>query len=200
MPTRPLPLANSPASPQDAADTLRFIRQTLERSRPFTAVSGAGLISMGITALLAAAIAASRPTDAEWLSTWLLAAAFAIAIGSAANVWKARTLKLSPSGPGRQFAICLLPPLAVGGLLSVALLMAGVRELLPGLWLLLYGTGVMAAGAFSVRPVPVLGFTMLVLGAGTLFAPAAWGDALLAAGFGVAHIVFGFVIARKHGG
>ena len=40
----------------------------------------------------------------------------------------------------------------------------------------------------------------VVLGAVALFSPASWGDAFMAAGFGVVQIAFGLWIARHYGG
>jgi hypothetical protein len=40
----------------------------------------------------------------------------------------------------------------------------------------------------------------MAIGAAALFAPAAWGNALLAAGFGGLHIAFGILITVKYGG
>ena len=73
-------------------------------------------------------------------------------------------------------------------------------SLLPGMWLMLYGAGVASAGMFSIRLVPTMGALFLLLGALALLAPAAWGTAFLALGFGGLHIGFGLFIARRHGG
>ncbi|MEP6744529.1 MAG: hypothetical protein ABJB33_03455, partial [Gemmatimonadota bacterium] len=59
---------------------------------------------------------------------------------------------------------------------------------------------VITAGAFSVRAVPLMGVGFMVLGAIALLAPAIRGDLLLAAGFGGLQIIFGVLIARRHGG
>jgi len=72
--------------------------------------------------------------------------------------------------------------------------------LIPGVWMLLYGTAVVAAGAFSVRSVPVMGAAFILTGAAALFTPPGWSTAWMIAGFGLLHIVFGYVIARRHGG
>ena len=82
----------------------------------------------------------------------------------------------------------------------MALHRAGFTGVIPGAWLLLYGVGVVTAGTFSVRIVPVMGFCFMVVGATALFSPAAWGDGFMALGFGALHIVFGWTIARRYGG
>ena len=173
----------------------------MERAGSFTAVPGWGQVGVGATALVAALLAARQPTPELWLATWLGEAVVALGIGGATMVRKAFAVN-DPllSGPGRRAGLSFLPPMVVGGLLTVALSRAGLWHALPGTWLLLYGTGFVTGGAFSVRIVPVMGVCFMTLGAVALLGPAAWGNWLMAAGFGGLHIVFGTVIARRYGG
>jgi hypothetical protein len=142
-----------------------------------------------------------EPTPRGWLGTWLAEAIIALLIAGWLMDRKARALGAPLlSGAGRKVAFSLSPPMIVGALLTVVLFRSGLTAAIPGMWLLLYGTGVVTGGMFSVTIVPVMGICFMVLGAGTLFAPASWGNWLMAAGFGGLHIVFGTIIARKYGG
>jgi len=90
--------------------------------------------------------------------------------------------------------------MVAGLLLTIALYRTGLVWMLPGAWLLLYGAAVANAGAFSVKIVPTMGLCFMLCGAAALFSPPGWANAYMAAGFGGLHILFGFVIARRHGG
>jgi hypothetical protein len=184
-----------------AADHLRYIRETMESAAEFTAVPGWGGVAMGITALVAAFVASRQTTPLAWLTVWLIEAFVAVAIAAPAAATKAHRANSSLfSGPGRKFVLSFAPPIVVGGLLTFALYHAGFLGVLPGVWLLLYGTAIVTGGAFSVRVVPVMGLCLMLLGAAALLAPASWGDALMATGFGIVQMGFGWWIARHHGG
>jgi hypothetical protein len=182
-------------------DNLRFIRETMEGAARFTAVSGTGEIVVGVTAVVAAYVASRQANPVAWLGVWLFEALVGSLVSVAAIVRKARRTGVALlSQPVRLFVLGLLPPFVAGGLLTSVLFWKGLIAFLPGLWLLLYGTGVVTGGSYSVRIVPVMGIAFMVMGGLTLLAPAAWGDVLLAAGFGGIHIVFGAIIAGRHGG
>lgn len=186
---------------QHALENLRFIRETMERSTAFTAVPGWGAIAMGATALGAALVAARQPSQRAWLAVWLIEGALAFLVGGCAVFQKARAAEVPLlSGAGRKFALSLLPPIVSGGLLTAALARFGLFHALPGLWLLIYGAGLVAAGAFSVRVVPVMGVCFMAAGAAALFTPLAWGNWFLGGTFGGLHILFGIIIARRYGG
>ncbi len=156
---------------------------------------------MGITALGAAWVAARQPSSRAWLVVWILEGVLAFLIGGWAAMRKARAADLPLlSGAGRKFALNLLPPIVAGGLLTLALDHEGLFHVMPGLWLLTYGVGVVTAGAFSVRVVPVMGLCFMADGAAALFCPSSWENWLLGAGFGGLHILFGIIIARRYGG
>jgi hypothetical protein len=158
-------------------------------------------VAVGVLAMVAAAVAHIRPT-VEWrVGTWVVTAVACIALSMWATARKARRSDVSMvSGPAQKLALAFSPAMLVGALLTVALLRTGANDLLPAVWLLLYGTAVVAGGAFSVRIIPVMGVCFMILGALALFAPPAVGDWLMVGGFGVVHVVFGIQIARRHGG
>lgn len=193
------------AQPIDMGDhalaQLRYIRQTMEKSGAFTAVPGWGGFWMGITALAAAWLAARQGTDAGWFGVWIAEMGLAVAIGGLA-IWRKthhgdRSLF---SAPGRRFFLSFAPPVVAGAVLSAVLYRQHSMGILPGLWLLLYGAGVITAGAFSVRVVPLMGLCFMALGGAALLSPANYGNAYLALGFGGLHMGFGIWIARRYGG
>lgn len=184
-----------------AADNLRFIRETMERAGSFTAVPGWGGAAIGLTALAAAAISLHQPTAARWIFVWLAEAALAMVLAVLTVAQKAHAAHVPLfSGPGRKFALGFAPPMIVGALLTAALYRDGDLRLLPGMWLLLYGTAVVSGGSYSVRVVPMMGICFIVLGTAALISPASWGNGYMIAGFGGLQIVFGLVIAHKYGG
>ena len=194
-----------PALHERAMDNLQYIRETMERATAFTAISGWGLVAIGITALAAASISASISAQQKsfkaWLAIWLAEAVIALLVAGWSMDRKARAAKMPLlSGPGRKVAFSLSPPIFAGGILTVVLYRAGLTNAIPGLWLLLYGTGVITGGMFSVSAVPIMGLCFMALGAVAFVAPAGFADWFMAAGFGGLHIVFGVIIARRYGG
>lgn len=191
----PIPLHNR------ALEDLTFIRDTMERAGAVTSVPGWGGVAMGATALIASWIAARQASGAEWLAVWLAEAVLALAIGGAAMVRKADAARSSLfTRAGKLFVRSFAPPVLAGAVLTPVFYQAGLTDRLPGLWLLLYGAAVTVAGATSIRVVPLLGMSFMALGAVAFLVPPAWGDLLMAIGFGGLQIGFGILIARKYGG
>jgi len=180
---------------------LRFIRETMESASSFSTFSGLGLALVGGVASISGVVAGWQPTRQRWLLVWLVAAAVSAVAGALSTAWKTRALEQSLiPGPSRKFALSLAPALFAGTLLTTVLARGGLFDLLPGVWLLLYGVGLVAAGAWSVRTVPVIGAAFMALGTAALLMPIEWGNSLLIAGFGGLHLAFGIIVGRKHGG
>src|SRR2546427_2831248 len=79
-----------------ALDNLQFIRSTMERAGSFTAVPGWGMVVLGLTALVASAVAGALPVapvyggaQNRWLWVWMFEALLRAGIGVAALLLKA---------------------------------------------------------------------------------------------------------------
>lgn len=197
--TKPQP--EPPALHDRAMDNLRYIRETMEAATAFTGISGWGEIAIGVTALAASAVAALQTTFNAWLAVWIAEGLISLLIAGWSMDRKTRAIKMPlGSGPGRKAVFSLTPPLIAGGLLTIVLVQAGMINAIPGVWLLLYGTGVITGGMYSVKVVPIMGICLMALGALALFSPPAFGNWFMAVGFGGLHLVFGAIIVRKYGG
>jgi hypothetical protein len=184
-----------------AIESLEFIRATMARSAPFTAVPGRGGMAMGAVAIVAAVLGAREQNDWRWVAVWLSAAAVAVPLGLLAMRWKARRYGIALwSAAGRRFAQGFVPAIVAGAILSAALATTGRFDLVPATWLLLYGAGVLAGSTASVPVLAWLGAAFMALGVAALLTSTAWRDLWLGAGFGGLQIAFGIIIARKHGG
>lgn len=193
------PPAATPLSARAAADP-RFIRSTMAEAGTFTALSGVGFMLVGAGALACGVLALTRSDPVEILCLWLADAALSIVIGVVTTARKARrTGRALFSGPLRKFALGFAPPVVAGAVLTAVFAGRGNAADLPAVWLLCYGAGLVSAGAFSVPTVPLMGLAFMAVGVGAALAPS-FGPAAMLAGFGVLYVVFGGVLARRHGG
>ena len=185
---------------EHAAESLRFIRDTMERAGSFTSIPGWGGLVIGLTAI-AASVVAQRFRGEAWLLFWLADAALAAVSGAATVALKGRRAGTSFTSPAaKRFFVAYFAPLIAGAIVTVALWRAGAYAAMPAAWLLLYGTAFVSCGAFSIRVIPVMGVCFMLLGAAAAAVPFALANALLGCGFGGLHVVFGLIIARRYGG
>jgi hypothetical protein len=190
-----------PALHERAMDNLRYIRETMERATAFTGIPGWGEVAIGGTALVATVVAGSQTTFKGWVAVWMAEGLISLLIAGWSMDRKARAIGMPlMSGPGRKAVFSLSPPIVAGALLTIVLVRARLTSAIPGVWLLLYGTGVVTGGMFSVPAVPLMGLCFMLLGAVAVFVPPAYSDWFMGAGFGGLHLIFGVIIARKYGG
>jgi hypothetical protein len=183
-----------------ALGTLAYIRTSIETSGSM-AVPGMAGVTMGGIGIVAAIVASLPIAAAHWLGIWLVAAPTALAVGGAmmareaAQSGHARYL-----GPVRRFLLCLCPALLAGAALTCVLWRAGSTNLIPGVWLLLYGCAVLSASTVTIartmKLICFMGALFMMLGLLAFVVPASFHTLILGLGFGALHTLFGIVIGR----
>lgn len=187
-----------------ALGTLAYIRKSIDSSGSMAVPGMAGIV-MGAIGVVAT-IAASVPRGvSHWLEIWLIAAAVALVLGGAtmarqaAESGHARYL-----GPVRKFLLCLCPALFAGAVLTTVLWRSNATQLIPGLWLLLYGCAVLAASTVTIartmRLISIMGMLFMLLGLLAFVSAPRVHTLILGLGFGGLHSIFGVLIGRvSHG-
>ncbi|GAB5518385.1 MAG: hypothetical protein RhofKO_06360 [Rhodothermales bacterium] len=193
------------APEQRAAQHLAFIRETMAQSATFTAVPGWGVVAMGAIGLVGMGYDLMTPHFSTL--AWLLTAVVAATVGAIALHRKAvRAGVPLGSGAGRKYVLGLVPALLAGACLTWAIgrlpepaYAAATVNLLPGLWLLLYGVAMVTAGMFSVPVIPAIGTGFMALAVVAFLVPPVWQVLLLGVGFGGLHLFLGCYIVRRYG-
>jgi hypothetical protein len=186
---------------EHALSQLRYIRTTMDNTTRFTAVPGVGTALIGVSALLASALAQTQATRDAMLLVWVGEAVLAGGVGLAALIIKCRRAKVDLArGAARKFVLALLPSAICTAAVSLALAVRDQTTLIPAIWLTGYGSAVIAAGAHSVLTVPIMGAAFVAAGLLALCVAPEYQNALLTLAFGGFHVVFGIHIARHHGG
>src|SRR5258708_15287770 len=205
-PTAVFPVqSEAPAAIESRAlGTLAYVREWSESARWMDG-TGMGGIVMGIIGVLAAIVVSLPRWAAHWLAIGLAAGVGAPVLGGALVARQiARRGHARYLGPVRKFLLCLCPALLAGAVLTLVFGTAGETRVIPGMWLLLYGCAVLSASTATVagiaRLICMMGALFVVLGLMTFALPVTAHTAMLGLGFGLLHIIFGFLIGRlTHG-
>jgi hypothetical protein len=160
----------------DALRQVRQLRELVLDRRTFRGYSGAARIAGGVGALLGAAVLASPAVPRRPLPQ-LAGWGVVLALSLAANYGALARWFLSPRAGHRDVvrlmpAVDAIPVLAVGALLSVALVLRGQYDLLFGAWMCLYG---LVHGLYRLslpKANYAVGMFYLVCGAVCLLTPA----------------------------
>jgi hypothetical protein len=189
---------NTVAMDSHALGTLNYIRASIEAASAF-AVPGIAGIAMGGVGIVATIVASLPALGSYWLEIWLLAAIAAAVLG-VTLIARQPARGLLFRGPARKFALSLLPALLAGAVLTGVFRQEGLTHLVPGMWLLLYGCAVLSASMMTIasmsRLIMLMGALFVIYGLIAFQLPLRWHNYTLGLGFGVLHLLFGFLIGR----
>lgn len=199
----------------EAAARMREIQRIMERTTLYTLLPGVPAVLGGILALIGCVIsymmigsvdfadglALTLGKQVQFCVMWTLIGGAAVALDVVYATAAARKRGLSlVTRPGKLAALSVTPSVFVAGIFTVRLLLDGTVQsahYVAPIWMMCYGTGVYAAGLFSVRLPRLLGLAFIIAGALGLLVYPQYGVVLVALSFGLFHIVFGVWVIRK---
>lgn len=197
-----------------AEESIKVIRDIMERSAGYTIFSGlsgiiAGLLSL-IGCYLSEQVWAGEQTidqNAHYLIIWFSILALAIVQDRVLAERKARKSGQTTWTPATYQAIkAILPGMCLAFALSLRALIIYDYDAIPAICILGYAVSLCAAGMFSIYELRVFGVVQLVTGVIALFLPLIprfnhpqTALYFMALSFGVYHIIYGLIMWRKYG-
>ncbi|MBX3459845.1 MAG: hypothetical protein KF696_07755 [Planctomycetes bacterium] len=191
---------------------IQTIREALEANSRLTSLSGAALLVSGLLCFLSAGLtsqsglaeSAARsglggPVLRQMVLVWSATLLASIALNLLGMLRRAR-LDGQPLAArlGRRVLFAMLPALAVGGALTLALALQGSLGYIFAVWMLCYGAALIAASAHSLTSVRMLG--MFTLMGGVLGVLGLDLDFLVfVATFGAGHFLLGVWVGVRYG-
>lgn len=196
-------------------DALQDIRKMMQRSSRFISLSGLSGVAAGLWALAGAWFARKELRDyyAEYHTVgiqriedlrdrlFLIAGGVLLmALLSAFYFTWRRAGKTSTSlwdHSSRQLAINTFIPLITGGLFIMAMIQQGAFGLIAPACLVFYGLALVNGSRYTISDIRYLGFFEIAIGlVSTQFI--GYGIHFWALGFGVMHIIYGFIMWWKY--
>src|SRR6185312_4546315 len=197
-------------------EDLQHIRSMMERSSRFISLSGISGVIAGIVALIASFIAFQLIKNSggnyfgdkhinlfaslinKLIITCLATLIIAVFVGIYFTVQKSKRNKLSVwNSLSKKLLVSLLVPLLAGGIFCLALFYHKYLGFIAPSMLIFYGLALMSASKYTFNDVEYLGYCELVLGLTALFF-AGYGLIFWAIGFGLLHIIYGFMMQKKY--
>jgi hypothetical protein len=180
------------------------VRVRLATVQRFDGYSGNAAFASGVVAILAGVVQAllapqpATPAAREiYLIIWLTCLGCALAINyGAIVVWRTRNRGEQAGAQFRTVGMSIVPAIAAGGVVTLALVLRGLDDLLPGMWCATYALGLFSSRAMVPRDVVLVAAAFGAVAAVLLLAPnihpLAWW--IMPAAFGIGQIVIGAIV------
>lgn len=183
---------------------LAEVRGRLATMQRFDGYSGPAAIASGLVAIAAGSIQAwlapypqSETAQRTYLTIWLTCLGLSLAVNyGAIFVWRLRNRGAQAAVQFRTVGMSIVPALAAGGVITVALVGRGLEILLPGMWCATYALGLFASRAMVPRPVVAVAAGFGAFGAILLLDPylQPLGWWVMPAAFGLGQIAIGSIV------
>ncbi len=189
---------------RQALADLAEVRGRLATVQRFDGYSGSAAIASGLVAICAGLVQGwlvPQPHTSHdrhaYLTIWLTCLGCALAINyGAILVWRVRNRGAQAAMQFRTVGMSIIPAVAAGGVVTLALVLRGLDDLLPGMWCATYALGLFASRAMVPRDVVAVAAAFGAAAAVLLLAPhpnpLAWW--IMPAAFGVGQILIGAIV------
>ena len=196
-------------------EDLKEIKDIMNRSSRFISLSGLSGISVGIIALIGAYLAykfvfvgndylsfdsVSLTTEQFYNLLLIACGTIIVSIGLVIYLTTLETKKQKQKIWDQQTKRILLNlsiPLVVGGIISMMFLFRGYVGIILPMTLIFYGLALVNVSKYTLNEIRSLGLIEILLGLLALQL-VSYGLIIWSIGFGVLHIVYGFIIKTKY--